>query len=46
MAYFVVLTFVGIPLVLIEMALGQYTGRGPVIAFQRICPLFGGTAPK
>ncbi|GAU89499.1 hypothetical protein RvY_02044-2 [Ramazzottius varieornatus] len=41
-AYFAVLILVGIPLVLLELAIGQYTGLGPAVVFQKLCPLFGG----
>ncbi|CAG08497.1 unnamed protein product, partial [Tetraodon nigroviridis] len=40
--YLVMVIVCGIPLVLVEFILGQYTHLGPVHAFARICPLFKG----
>uniref|UniRef100_H2UF88 Transporter n=1 Tax=Takifugu rubripes TaxID=31033 RepID=H2UF88_TAKRU len=40
--YLVMVVVCGIPLVLMEFTIGQYTRQGPVRAFSRICPLFKG----
>ncbi|XP_058861013.1 sodium- and chloride-dependent GABA transporter 2-like [Acipenser ruthenus] len=40
--YLLFLVFRGIPLFLLETALGQYTSQGSITAWRRICPLFEG----
>ncbi|XP_058859434.1 sodium- and chloride-dependent GABA transporter 2-like, partial [Acipenser ruthenus] len=40
--YLLFLVFCGIPLFLLETALGQYTSQGSITAWRRICPLFEG----
>uniref|UniRef100_H2YBR9 Transporter n=2 Tax=Ciona savignyi TaxID=51511 RepID=H2YBR9_CIOSA len=40
--YFTMLVLCGIPLLYLEMAIGQYTGYGPVHALASICPLMKG----
>ena len=40
--YFITLFLTGIPLLLMELGLGQYTRFGPVQAFRKITPLFVG----
>lgn len=40
--YFLMLFVCGIPLLLMELAVGQYTRRGPIAAMEKICPLFKG----
>lgn len=40
--YLVMVVVCGVPLVLMEFTIGQYTRQGPVRAFSRICPLFKG----
>ncbi|XP_066575597.1 sodium- and chloride-dependent GABA transporter 2 [Amia ocellicauda] len=40
--YLLFLLLCGIPLFLLEIALGQLTSQGGVNAWRRICPLFGG----
>lgn len=40
--YFLMLFLCGIPLLLMELAVGQYTHRGPIAAMEKICPLFKG----
>ncbi|XP_034031178.1 sodium- and chloride-dependent GABA transporter 2-like [Thalassophryne amazonica] len=40
--YLLFLVLCGIPLFLLEISLGQYTGLGGVSAWRNICPLFGG----
>ncbi|MBN3281883.1 S6A13 protein, partial [Polyodon spathula] len=40
--YVLFLVFCGIPLFLLETALGQYTSQGGITAWRRICPLFEG----
>lgn len=40
--YFIILIICGIPMLFMELAVGQYTGRGPIGAFGQICPLFKG----
>uniref|UniRef100_A0A336MFN3 Transporter n=1 Tax=Culicoides sonorensis TaxID=179676 RepID=A0A336MFN3_CULSO len=41
--YFIILFICGIPMLFLELAVGQYTGRGPIGALGQICPLFKGT---
>ncbi len=41
--YFIMLILCGIPLLVMEFALGQYVRAGPVKAFKLICPIFKGT---
>ena len=36
--------FCGLPLQVLELAVGQYTREGPVEAMRSICPLVAGTA--
>ncbi|XP_077286192.1 solute carrier family 6 member inebriated isoform X2 [Arctopsyche grandis] len=40
--YFIILIVCGIPMLFMELAIGQYTGRGPIGALGQICPLFKG----
>lgn len=40
--YFLMLFVCGIPLLLMEVTVGQYTRRGPIAAMGKICPLFKG----
>ncbi|NWY25569.1 S6A12 protein, partial [Pheucticus melanocephalus] len=40
--YLIFLFTCGIPLFLLEMALGQYTSQGGVTAWRKICPIFEG----
>ena len=40
--YFIALFFFGVPLLILEIALGQKFQRGPIIAFQGINPRLGG----
>lgn len=32
----------GVPLLYMELAVGQFTGRGPIGAIGQLCPLFKG----
>ncbi|XP_050076944.1 sodium- and chloride-dependent GABA transporter ine [Anopheles maculipalpis] len=41
--YFIILLICGIPMLFMELAVGQYTGRGPIGALGQLCPLFKGT---
>lgn len=41
-AYLIMLVLMGLPIFLLELVLGQYTGFGPDAAFARIAPLFRG----
>ena len=41
--YFLCLTIVAVPLMLMEFAVGQFTQRGPVGALNMLCPLLKGT---
>lgn len=40
--YFIILVVCGIPMLYMELAVGQYTGRGPIGALGQLCPLFKG----
>lgn len=40
--YFIILIVCGIPLLYMELALGQFTRRGPIGALGQICPLLKG----
>ncbi|CAF5179208.1 unnamed protein product [Rotaria magnacalcarata] len=40
--YFITLIFCGFPLLYMELAIGQYTRKGPVGALTRICPILKG----
>ncbi|KAK4299465.1 hypothetical protein Pmani_028250 [Petrolisthes manimaculis] len=40
--YFLMLFLCGIPALLMELAVGQYTRRGPIAALGKICPLLKG----
>jgi SNF family Na+-dependent transporter len=40
---FIVMVFVaGLPLMFMELAIGQYSNMSPVILFDKFCPLFSG----
>lgn len=41
--YFTMLLVCGIPLLYMELAVGQYTRLGPIQAMSKICPFFKGT---
>ena len=40
--YFLMLIICGIPLLYMELAVGQWTQRGPIGALQQLCPFFIG----
>nr|CAD7199944.1 unnamed protein product [Timema douglasi] len=40
--YFIILVICGVPMLYMELAVGQYTRRGPIGALGQICPLFKG----
>ncbi|XP_076435052.1 sodium- and chloride-dependent GABA transporter ine-like [Babylonia areolata] len=40
--FFIMLVLCGVPLAYMEMAIGQYTRRGPVGAIGKLCPFFKG----
>ncbi|XP_026758110.1 sodium- and chloride-dependent GABA transporter ine-like [Galleria mellonella] len=40
--YFIILLVCGIPMLFMELAVGQYTAHGPIGALSQICPLFKG----
>ncbi|CAG0925071.1 unnamed protein product, partial [Notodromas monacha] len=40
--YLVMLLVCGVPLMYMELAVGQYTRRGPIQALERLCPFFKG----
>jgi solute carrier family 6 GABA transporter-like protein 6/8/11/12/13 len=35
-----------IPLLFMELAVGQYTRRGPIGALQKMCPILKGESPE
>lgn len=37
--------FVGLPLFGLEMAIGQYFAKSPIVLFSNLCPLFCGIGP-
>ncbi|GJQ74717.1 hypothetical protein Trydic_g21568 [Trypoxylus dichotomus] len=41
-AYIIMMIVMGMPIFLLELLMGQYTGIGPDQAFRRIAPIFGG----
>ncbi|KAG5684760.1 hypothetical protein PVAND_013974 [Polypedilum vanderplanki] len=41
--YFITLLFVGIPILFLELAIGQFTGRGPIKTLGQLSPLLKGT---
>lgn len=41
--YFIILLICGVPMLFMELAIGQYTAHGPIGALSQICPLFKGT---
>ncbi|XP_045475441.1 sodium- and chloride-dependent GABA transporter ine isoform X2 [Harmonia axyridis] len=41
--YFISMLVCGVPMLYMELAVGQYTGRGPIGALGHLCPLFKGT---
>ena len=41
--YFIMLLFCGLPLLFMEIAVGQYTRQGPIGALKKICPILTGT---
>ncbi|KAJ8310500.1 hypothetical protein KUTeg_012365 [Tegillarca granosa] len=44
LAYLIMWTFCGVPLLYMELAIGQYTRLGPLGAMEKLCPLFKGAA--
>lgn len=44
--YFLIMVVCGIPMLYMELAVGQFTGRGPIGALGQICPLFKGKLYK
>ncbi|XP_063531128.1 sodium- and chloride-dependent GABA transporter ine-like [Cydia strobilella] len=40
--YFIILLVCGVPMLFMELAIGQYTAHGPIGALSQICPLFTG----
>lgn len=40
--YCIILFICSIPLLFMELSVGQYTGRGPIGALGQLCPLFKG----
>ncbi|XP_066146284.1 sodium- and chloride-dependent GABA transporter ine-like isoform X2 [Euwallacea fornicatus] len=41
--YAIIMIFIGGPMLYMELAVGQFTGRGPIGALGHLCPLFKGT---
>lgn len=44
--YFVTLLLLGIPMLYMEMSMGQFTRRGPIGALSMLCPLFKGASSR
>lgn len=44
--YLLMLVVLGIPLLYMELTVGQYTRRGPVLALATVCPLLKGALTK
>ena len=44
--YVVMLIFCGIPLLYMELTIGQYTRQGPIGALGKICPILQGKSAK
>lgn len=42
MTYLIMLVLMGMPIFLMELLIGQYSGLGPDQAFTRIAPIFSG----
>lgn len=42
--YFLILIICGIPLLFMELAIGQFTRRGPIGALSQLCPIFKGNS--
>lgn len=40
------MVFIGGPMLYMELAVGQFTGRGPIGALGHLCPLFKGNNMK
>lgn len=40
--YAIIMVFIGGPMLYMELAVGQFTGRGPIGALGHLCPLFKG----
>lgn len=40
--YFLIMTLCGVPMLYMELAVGQFIGRGPIAALGSLCPLFKG----
>ena len=40
--FILMLLMLGIPLMFMELSIGQFTATGPAILFDRLCPLFHG----
>ncbi|XP_022909360.2 sodium- and chloride-dependent GABA transporter ine isoform X1 [Onthophagus taurus] len=40
--YFLIMTICGVPMLYMELAVGQFIGRGPIAALGSLCPLFKG----
>ncbi|XP_074652897.1 sodium- and chloride-dependent glycine transporter 1-like [Tubulanus polymorphus] len=41
-AYFTFMVIGGIPLYFLELCIGQYSGKGPIAAFEALCPMAAG----
>ncbi len=37
--YFIMLIFVGLPIIMLEVGIGQYSGFGPIECFREMCPI-------
>lgn len=41
--YAIIMIVCGVPMLYMELSVGQYTGRGPIGALGHLCPLLKGT---
>ncbi|KAL1451615.1 hypothetical protein WDU94_005974, partial [Cyamophila willieti] len=44
--YFIILLLCGIPILYMELAVGEFTRRGPIGVLSKLCPIFKGSSYK